>query len=142
MEPSDTEGATMNRISLTDYAASIDSHSYGHRAALASAEASGLTIGHYATDLEAAREGITVDEAADIAAEDASLVWVGSADAYKLDLAHLTVLRTDEDGEVFDLNADGEPCTTMDDLRTFIVELCTQGFYNAATRDALLDEAE
>jgi hypothetical protein len=132
----------VNRISLTDYATSIGSHSYGHRAALASAEASGLTIGHYATDLEAARDHLTADEAADIAAEDASLVWVSSADVYTLDLARLTVLRTDKNGEVFDLNAAGEPCTTIDDLLAFIVELCTQGFYDTATRDALLDEAK
>ena len=51
-----------------------------------------------------------------------------------------TVLYKDRDGE-YDLSADN-PCESLDDLRDFIRELHDQGFYTAATRDALLNEAD
>ena len=57
---------------------------------------------------------------------------------YAINIAALTVIATDENGESHDLNARGEPCATVDDLRAFIAELHAQGAYDAATRDALL----
>ena len=57
---------------------------------------------------------------------------------YAIDLDALTIIATDENGESHDLNARGEPCATVDDLRAFIAELHAQGAYDAATRDALL----
>jgi hypothetical protein len=57
---------------------------------------------------------------------------------YTLNLAALTVTRTDPNGEQYDLNANGEPCKGIDDLRAFVVELNEQGFYAAAVRDDLL----
>lgn len=42
---------------------------------------------------------------------------------YKIDTEHLTVLATGPDGEVHDLNADGEPCETLGDLHEFVWEL-------------------
>lgn len=50
-----------------------------------------------------------------------------------------TIVRTDEHGERFDLNADGEPCETPADLVAFVDQLCDTGAFDAATRDALLD---
>lgn len=60
--------------------------------------------------------------------------------SYSVDLDSLTVLATDSRGETTDLNASGEPCADLDDLRAFIAELCTQGAYGASTRDELLAE--
>lgn len=56
---------------------------------------------------------------------------------YRIHLPTLTVIRH-ADGEDFDLNAQGEPCRTVGDLRAFVEELHTQGAYDAATRDRLL----
>lgn len=53
-----------------------------------------------------------------------------------------TVIYTDDNGEQYDQNANGEPCTDKADLAAFITELHLQGAYDAATRDALLIEAE
>jgi len=61
---------------------------------------------------------------------------------YRTDLDALTVIRIDLNGEGFDLNADGEPCESVSDLRNFVGELHEQGAYDAATRDALLGELE
>ena len=61
---------------------------------------------------------------------------------YSLDLAFLTVLRTDANGEVFDLNASGDPCADLADLRSFVSDLFGQGAFDAATRDELLAAAE
>lgn len=44
--------------------------------AIEHAELHGLKLNKYADPTEDAREGLTVDEARDIAAEDASLIWV------------------------------------------------------------------
>ena len=60
---------------------------------------------------------------------------------YSISLSLLTVIHTAPDGERHDLNAGGEPCATLNDLRAFVVELHTQGAYDAATRDELLTEA-
>lgn len=57
--------------------------------------------------------------------------------SYTLDLAALTVIRTTQHGEAFDLNA-GAPCESTDDLRALAVELYEQGFYSATVRDDLL----
>lgn len=63
--------------------------------------------------------------------------------AYKLSLgATSTVLVRHADGSIDDLNADGEPCTTADSLRSFVHELHDNGFYTSGVRDALLLHAE
>ena len=59
---------------------------------------------------------------------------------YKISIDDLTVLATDEHGQVDNLNATGEPCTTLGDLRHFVCELHAEGAYDADTRDALLAE--
>ncbi|MCP4307335.1 MAG: hypothetical protein GY788_21185 [bacterium] len=63
-------------------------------------------------------------------------VDLGTGDSH----AYLTVNHTDARGETWDLNAYGEPCRTEAELRDFIAELHTQGCFDAATRDALLEE--
>ena len=50
----------------------------------------------------------------------------------------LTVIRTDEHGEKFDLNADGEPCRTVSDLADLIRTLREQGAYDEGTEEWLL----
>ena len=68
---------------------------------------------------------------------------VYSVKSYSLNVDTVyTVVHTDANGEQHDLNADGEPCFTTADLAAFIGELHVQGAYDAATRDALLIEAE
>lgn len=57
---------------------------------------------------------------------------------YRIDTTDMTVIRTDEHGERFDLNAGGEPCESTADLAAFVRELHTQGAYDADVRDALL----
>lgn len=67
------------RTALVDYADSLsESFGYkvGYRDALSIAAEYGRTIGMYASPVEPAREGLTVREAAYVAAEDPSLVWV------------------------------------------------------------------
>lgn len=61
---------------------------------------------------------------------------------HTVDRTALTVIHTDHYGERFDLNANGEPCRTLDDLRAFIAELCRQGAYTADVRDVLLADVE
>ncbi|MGL4445638.1 MAG: hypothetical protein ACRCU1_18590 [Alsobacter sp.] len=46
----------------------------GH-AAIAHAGATGATLNKYADPTEGARSGLTVEEAEDVAREDASLIW-------------------------------------------------------------------
>ena len=58
---------------------------------------------------------------------------------FTVDHDSLTVIATDEAGEHHDLNATGEPCATLDELRDFIGELCEQGFFDANSRNELLD---
>lgn len=60
------------RTSLTDFAEFHETH----RAAAERALSQGLTLGKYADPTEDAREGLTADEAADVAREDVSLVYV------------------------------------------------------------------
>ena len=57
----------------------------GH-AAIRHAEAHGITLSKYADPTEDAREGLSADEARDIAAEDPSLIYVDMPAARELDL--------------------------------------------------------
>lgn len=50
----------------------------------------------------------------------------------------LTVIRTDANGEDFDLNAEGSPCESVLDLQGYIEALCEERFFGPDTRDALL----
>lgn len=50
----------------------------------------------------------------------------------------LTVYATDSHGERYDLNATGEPCADLVDLRNFVQALCVEGYYDADQRDILL----
>jgi len=52
----------------------------GHQA-IAAAAALGVTLCKYADPIENARAGVTVEEATEIARDDASLVWLEVADA-------------------------------------------------------------
>lgn len=54
----------------------------GHKA-IETAEAKGLTLSKYADPTEGAREGLSVEEARAIAAEDPGLVYVEVADEAK-----------------------------------------------------------
>ena len=51
-----------------------------------------------------------------------------------------TVMHHHRDGD-YDLSAEN-PCESLNELREFIRELHAEGFYTAATRDALLNEAD
>lgn len=53
---------------------------------------------------------------------------------YRISIEHLTVVSTE------DLNAEGEPCRTVDELACFVRELCQEGAYEAAVRDQLIEE--
>lgn len=58
---------------------------------------------------------------------------------YTVSPADLTVYVTETaTGETFDLNADGEPCTSAADLRSFIRELRAAGYFGAAVEASLL----
>lgn len=57
---------------------------------------------------------------------------------HSLDLATLTVILTDDNGERHDLNAAGEPCKSLADLRDFIYELHGQGAFDADVMRELL----
>lgn len=58
--------------------------------------------------------------------------------SYTLDLANLTVLHTDEDGEKTDLGEYGPPCETVEDLRVLIEELHQGGWFMATECERLL----
>ena len=49
------------------------------RAAISHAAASGTTLNKYADPTEGARTGLTVEEAEEVAREDASLIWCVTA---------------------------------------------------------------
>lgn len=57
---------------------------------------------------------------------------------YSIDFSALTVIATDSHGERYDLNATGEPCADLVDLRNFVQALCVEGYYDADQRDILL----
>jgi len=67
---------TMAQIALTDYAHETETT----RAAAERAIAEGYTLGKYADPVDGAREGLTADEAAEVAREDAALVYVVRAE--------------------------------------------------------------
>ena len=46
---------------------------------------------------------------------------------YRLDPDALTVIAIDEHGIESDLNAEGEPCQSLEELREFVIELREQG---------------
>lgn len=67
------------RTALTDYSAALtESRGYAvsYRDALSLAAERGMKIGMHSSPVEPAREGLTVSEAADVAAEDPSLLWI------------------------------------------------------------------
>ena len=58
---------------------------------------------------------------------------------HTVSLSDLTVYATDTDtGETTDLNAQGEPCTSLADLRSFVRELRRAGAYGRDVEAALL----
>jgi hypothetical protein len=57
---------------------------------------------------------------------------------YRIDTNALTVIHTDRHGEDYDLNAEGEPCATVDDLRDFVGELLDQGMLGTLTRKGVV----
>lgn len=58
---------------------------------------------------------------------------------HRASLSDLTVYATDADtGETVDLNAEGEPCEDVVQLRAFVVELRKQGFYGRDVEAELL----
>jgi len=59
---------------------------------------------------------------------------------FKICTIDMTVYAVDEHREHHDLNAGGEPCETLDDLRALVDELCEQGSFSPETRDRLLSE--
>ena len=72
-------------------------------------------------------------------AERASLrEWRNAGSTYRVCLDALTVIRTDRNGEEFDLNAEGSPCESVLDLRGYIEALCAEGAFGGEVRDALL----
>lgn len=60
--------------------------------------------------------------------------------SYSINIEALTVEHTDRYGETWDLNAKGEPCKNVGELRDFIRELYHQGFYDVETRDYLFSQ--
>lgn len=63
-----------------------------------------------------------------------------TTEEYRVDTDTRTVIRTNQHGEEFDLNAHGEPCEDLGDLRELVRELRQQGAYTAETEAELLDE--
>ena len=59
---------------------------------------------------------------------------------HTVDLSRLTVIATDESGESFDLNATGEPCTSLADLCDFVIELHGQRAFDVDTMRDLLND--
>ena len=59
---------------------------------------------------------------------------------YAVCTTDMTVYAIDESREYHDLNAGGEPCESMDDLRDLIEQLCEHGPISTETRDRQLLE--
>lgn len=58
---------------------------------------------------------------------------------YTVSTADLTVYVTETaTGETFDLNADGDPCTSVAELRSFVRELRAADYFGAAVEASLL----
>lgn len=58
---------------------------------------------------------------------------------FAIDLENLTVTVDDGEPQPRDLNARGEACETLDDLRDFVRELHEAGAFDEETRDELLE---
>ncbi len=65
-------------------------------------------------------------------------------DRYRINFSATTatVERLDAVGEVYDLNAEGEPCADLDDLRGFVRELRAQGAYDESIEAMLLAQCD
>ena len=62
---------------------------------------------------------------------------------YLIDHDNLTVCYVDQHGERYDLNAEGEPCTNLDEVAELVIALATaRGFGNAEIALELLDEVQ
>jgi len=59
---------------------------------------------------------------------------------YRIDNDNLTVIARDGFGQEWDLTGDGEPCTTPEELASWVAILEEQGAFDEATRDELLAE--
>ena len=59
---------------------------------------------------------------------------------YRIDPSALTVIVTHDDGEDFDLNAEGQPCADTMELRHFVRELMNQGAYDDEQAGYLLSQ--
>lgn len=59
---------------------------------------------------------------------------------FKIDTDELTVYAIDKYGEHFDLNAEGDEINSQNELVEFINELHQQKFFDADTRDDLMDQ--
>lgn len=64
-----------------------------------------------------------------------------AGDCYQVDVEDMTVTHDGSSG-VVDLNAEGEPCQTIEDLCAFVDDLHEQGAYDNATRDRLLEDID
>lgn len=65
-------------MTLTDYIATLDDAT-DYEDALGAAVEAGYRVNKYADPIEGPREGLTAEEAADVAAEDPSLIWLAEA---------------------------------------------------------------
>jgi len=59
---------------------------------------------------------------------------------HAIDIAALTVIATDENGERHDLNAGGAPCADIADLRDFVIQLHGERAFDVDTMNDLLNE--
>ena len=62
--------------------------------------------------------------------------------AYTISMTHLTIIHTSPDGQKNDINASGEPCTTTDELRSYIGELLSERCIDEQTSSALIAELD
>ena len=59
---------------------------------------------------------------------------------HMVDVEHKTVIAIGDNGKTHDMNAQGPPCTSLDDLRHLVGSIHTLGLCSEATRDHLLDQ--
>ena len=60
--------------------------------------------------------------------------------AYSVDRENLTISAELHDGQMIDLNAEGEPCENLDDLAAFVKELFGAGAIRHLTMRDMLAE--
>ena len=68
-----------------------------------------------------------------------------NGNTYEIDTAEpgdLTVYATTPDGDLLDMNKDGEPCKDLDALESLIWDLYEHPRYDLLTRDALLEQVQ